>query len=352
MSSLIDKLLAQNFGENDSQIASTLMHPLIAAMMAKDKFKQSVKDASMQPQFDETSWTGYRQSTDEQAVSAATTLAGLIQTGALPFAPRTAGGTVGSIAPLQQSEAFKSKQLLQQGMSTEDLWKTKGHFPFGDFMFKEIPDTNAKIVHKPSGGGYVSDILHHPELLNDYPTTKQLGDISVVPNKNLSGSATYTGKIEVPPGHYDLSTILHELTHARLEDMPEAYRGTSPKSLSDDQLKHLQSRLKAPLKAAIKQLSGEARDNLVNRFYSIFNSNVHPMSSQSAEAGMEAYSSNPGEVLARLVEHRLPYSAEQLKNEPPLSTLRSMGYLPSTLDWNAPTQHNKLKLKLKLKGKK
>lgn len=89
-----------NFGPNDSVIASTIHHPIEAAKRAKDSLMRSIDTASGVPReiLDESSAFpfGVAPSMDEQA-QAGLDLAGLMQTGAMPFAPESAGGTLGTL---------------------------------------------------------------------------------------------------------------------------------------------------------------------------------------------------------------------------------------------------------------
>ena len=89
-----------NFGPNDSVIASTIHHPIEAAKRAKDSLMRSIDTAAGVPReiLDESSAFpfGIAPSMDEQA-QAGLDLAGLMQTGAMPFAPESAGGTLGTL---------------------------------------------------------------------------------------------------------------------------------------------------------------------------------------------------------------------------------------------------------------
>lgn len=95
-----DMSAKQNFEDNDSMIASTILHPVEAAKRAGSAFMRSVDTAGGRPKqaLDESSWypVGIAPSMDEQA-QAALDLAGLAQTGAMPFAPESAGGTLGTL---------------------------------------------------------------------------------------------------------------------------------------------------------------------------------------------------------------------------------------------------------------
>jgi hypothetical protein len=96
MSDIMDmikaKLQSQHYGPNDSQIVSTIMHPQEGALKFNQWLKDNIQQASNAP---------IQPNTDphqaEQSTNASINLAGLLQTGALPFSPKSAGGTIGSI---------------------------------------------------------------------------------------------------------------------------------------------------------------------------------------------------------------------------------------------------------------
>ena len=95
-----DMSAKQNFEDNDSMIASTILHPVEAAKRAGNAFMRSVDTAGGRPReiLDESSAfpVGIVPSRDEQT-QAALDLAGLAQTGAMPFAPSTGAGVLGTI---------------------------------------------------------------------------------------------------------------------------------------------------------------------------------------------------------------------------------------------------------------
>lgn len=87
----------QNFGANDSIIASSLVHPYNALLQGADWFKNQVNTAAGMPvNQDEASMYAYGPSREAQA-QAGINLAGLAQTGSMPFAPKSAGGTLGTL---------------------------------------------------------------------------------------------------------------------------------------------------------------------------------------------------------------------------------------------------------------
>jgi hypothetical protein len=83
--SVMAKLDAQNFGPNDSTIASTINHPVTAVQKGMEWLQKQMQIAN----------SPYA-SSREQA-EAATNIAGLAQLGSFPMAPKSAGGTLGSI---------------------------------------------------------------------------------------------------------------------------------------------------------------------------------------------------------------------------------------------------------------
>jgi len=95
---LYDKLRRQHFGENDSTLASALMHPIEAAGRGADWFQNQVNTAAGTGG-DDYGGDPYLQR-DQQA-GAALNLAGLANMGAMPAAPRSAGGTIGTVVKPQ-----------------------------------------------------------------------------------------------------------------------------------------------------------------------------------------------------------------------------------------------------------
>ena len=102
-----------NFGPNDSMIASTIRHPIEAAKrygqhlndmyaIATDQLTDAELAAAKDAGYDEESYPLYAMEhpifrTDAQKAEAGMEFAGLAQTGAMPFAPESAGGTLGTL---------------------------------------------------------------------------------------------------------------------------------------------------------------------------------------------------------------------------------------------------------------
>jgi hypothetical protein len=93
---LVDKIKAQHFGPKDSTIISSLMHPQEATARAGDWLQEKMRIASSNP---------YEEFTPDEQAQAGLDIAGLANTGAMPFSPMTGKGTLGMFAGLKSSTA-------------------------------------------------------------------------------------------------------------------------------------------------------------------------------------------------------------------------------------------------------
>jgi hypothetical protein len=127
MASLADLLRSQNFGKNDSAILSTINHPITAARRGLNAFKNNVNTvAGLIEQYDNPNpLAGY---TPEQQSEAALNLAGLMQTGAMPFAPSGAG-TLGSI------KAFHGSPYDFKKFDMSKIGTGEGAQAYGDGLY-------------------------------------------------------------------------------------------------------------------------------------------------------------------------------------------------------------------------
>jgi hypothetical protein len=121
----LDKVKAQNFGPDDSQIVSSLVHPARGFSKLGEFIQQSVQAASQAPM------QGDNQALRDNAVVGANNLAGLMQTGAIPFAPRSAGGTLGTFVGPKSSgwnseAAAQASKLLDEGANPAQFIKSQG----------------------------------------------------------------------------------------------------------------------------------------------------------------------------------------------------------------------------------
>ena len=186
MAGLLQRLQQQNFGPNDSVIASGLMHPQDGLLKMGKWFQDNVNTAAGIPNIsnqDEASIYAYGPS-DEQKVEAANNLSGLLQTSAFASgaAPASAGGTLGTfIGPKSmgwnQEAANTATKLLDSGADPAQVWKEHiiGRMPDGK-LFSEISDKEANMLPLGEGGvSYVVDkAISHNDLLNNYPDLSNL----------------------------------------------------------------------------------------------------------------------------------------------------------------------------------
>jgi len=164
---LKDKLNAQDFGPNDSIIASSLMHPQEAAGRASDWLQEKMRIAAGIPNQaleDEGSWyqTGIVPSMNEQA-QAGLDLAGLMQTGAMPFAPASAGGTLGTFigknARNWDAQAAKlAEEKLNAGADPAEVWREHliGRMP-DKTLFSEIGDSKFRLSNSNDYNAMIAD---------------------------------------------------------------------------------------------------------------------------------------------------------------------------------------------------
>lgn len=119
MPSLIDLLKQQNFGPNDSMIASAAMHPLEALLKSKQWFDEQVNTGMGMPRQPTDEGDIYAQAPlDLARLLASTELAGLAEVGSFPSAPKSAGGTLGTLArkadDLPETEFSKAHKIAQK----------------------------------------------------------------------------------------------------------------------------------------------------------------------------------------------------------------------------------------------
>lgn len=117
LSSLLknSKFNKQNFGPNDSIIASSLAHPYNALVHGTDWFKNQVNTVAGIPINDESSIYSYGPSSGQQ-INAGINLAGLAQLGAMPSAPKSSGGTLGMVikSALPPTKFSKAHDVAQR----------------------------------------------------------------------------------------------------------------------------------------------------------------------------------------------------------------------------------------------
>lgn len=105
---IVKALKSQNFGNDDSMLVSGLMHPLEAARKAGQALKRNMDIAAgvPDPYDNPTPWLSPSM---EQRAEAGLNFAGLLQTGAMPFAPKSAGGVLGTLVnPKEMKSIIKA----------------------------------------------------------------------------------------------------------------------------------------------------------------------------------------------------------------------------------------------------
>lgn len=134
MPSLADLLRSQNFGPNDSLIASSINHPLRAGKKLSDWIARQTQTAAGIPEQYDNPNPLLAPSPSAQS-QAAFDLAGLVQGGAMPFAPATKGGTLGSITAWHGSP-HKFDKFSMDKIGTGEGAQAYGH----GLYFAEHPE--------------------------------------------------------------------------------------------------------------------------------------------------------------------------------------------------------------------
>jgi hypothetical protein len=122
LSTFLDKFNKQNYGPNDSVIASTINHPLTGLQKLQQYLSSNMLTASQAPLIPNSNPSGAQASS-----LAGLNLAGLLQTGAMPFAPSGAG-TLGTILHLYHgTPKINLPSILQHGLkSSSDGYEGPG----------------------------------------------------------------------------------------------------------------------------------------------------------------------------------------------------------------------------------
>ena len=233
------RLQDQNFGPNQSVIASGFMHPQKGLSKLADWFTNNVNTAAGLPdpnQQDEASMYAYGPNIEQQAESGLN-LAGLLQTGAFASgaAPKSAGGTLGTFAGISAKTApldkfAKAEQLANElGLFKHEaqspMWhranenihaQTGIHYGAENKPRFEISDDTSSLADLVNGLTPVNEVFRHKDLFDAYPNMERIG-FNVDPNIQHAG--TWNDRYQLlsvnPKFNLDpKSTPLHELQHA------------------------------------------------------------------------------------------------------------------------------------------
>ena len=228
ISRLADKLRSQNFAPDDSVILSAINHPLTAAQKGADWFAGQVNRAANIPdQYDNPNpLAGY---TPEQQVGGALNLAGLMQTGAFPFAPKGAGATFGAI-PVSHGSAhgpFSEMDFSKMGTGAgAQAYGHGGYFGSGydsPVAMKYVP-RNEKFENK------LQSLYDLAEKRNQYPAMEVYEQYML--NKTPEDVAKYLS--EALPDYSRAEQFAMKSAHAAAE---KAYQGQKGSYLYNADLK-------------------------------------------------------------------------------------------------------------------
>lgn len=310
------RLQDQNFGPNQSVIASGFMHPQKGLSKLADWFTNNVNTAAGLPdpnQQDEASMYAYGPNIDQQAESGLN-LAGLLQTGAFASgaAPKSAGGTLGTFIGRNSTgwdatKAAEAEKLLNAGADPAQVWKDHliGRMP-DKSLFSEISDAEMshviplnKWINKENGQSMAPNIstawdeaaselvpnapvrikrlFEHEQLKKQYPygftknyDNQSIMDMPVFMHEKNSQSSGSLGDGELilhpslPPRDAK-SVTLHEIQHAIQEKEGWARGGSS----DDAAAYYAQQILKPKIDDINKQMieNGGYRDSLSGASY-------------------------------------------------------------------------------------
>jgi hypothetical protein len=312
--------------------------------------QQQVSQAAGLPQNqDEASMYSYGPSQEQQA-AAANNLTGMMQTGAMPFAPRSAGGTLGTfIGPKSsgwnQEAAAEATKLLDAGADPVQVWKQHliGRMP-DKSMFSEIDDSGAQSIPNQNWSwgnredykrgnnaqGALSEFFTHEPLAKEYdgffdfggPNDRRLGTYI---RRGGGDSGSYNdgnitvGGVESLNGEAkaNKSVMLHELQHA-IQDREGWARGGSPESMTYQDIlpSHVMDYIEKN-KVLATQLDNAGNNTAAQELRKKLNSIAK--SEATPEARHKAYQRLTGEAQARATQDRMALNMEQRRELYPLA---------------------------------
>jgi len=329
---MIEKIKAQNFGENDSQIISALAHPKTAATKLSEWLKHQVNTAAGNPVQPTDEGDIYASAPDRfTRAMAALNVAGFAEGGSMPFAPKSAGGTLGTFtgpksAIWNHDAAATATKLLDNGADPAQVWKDHliGRLPDRK-LFSEIDDSQAQLnpsalrdYHNESSLVRQSRMMSHPSLESSYPDMS-----SIAYRKGNDSGASYvpgseTIYLQKDAGHPDMfpqmredlvkSPALHELQHA-IQNKEGWARGGSSKEFHD-------LTQKSPMHQSLEdvpyeQLSLDERRALI-KLRNDFNK-------QEKLSPFDQYERLTGEAQARATQDRMSLNMQQRRDAYPLA---------------------------------
>jgi hypothetical protein len=356
----LDKVKAQNFGPDDSQVVSSLVHPARGLGKFGEFLQQQVSQAAGMPQNqDEASMYSYGPSQEQQA-AAANNLTGMMQTGAMPFAPRSAGGTLGTFigpksAGWNPEAAAQATKLLDAGADPVQVWKQHliGRMP-DKSMFSEIDDSGAQSIPNQNWSwgnredykrgnnaqGALSEFFTHEPLAKEYdgffdfggPNDRRLGTYI---RRGGGDSGSYNdgnitvGGVESLNGEAkaNKSVMLHELQHA-IQDREGWARGGNPTDINLDEFAPLRQKeyndignvLLPDTMTRYKAATSQAEKDAILAERKALMTRRQQMTKQTPdEISFELYKRLTGEAQARATQDRMNMNMEQRRELYPLA---------------------------------
>jgi hypothetical protein len=199
LDTIINKVNKQNFGKNDSLIASSIRHPGTAAKKLYDWLEEQEKIAAGIKRYqsgDESDIYSYGPSKEAQLI-AANNIAGMAQLGAMPFAPKSAGGTVGSI--INYSGKISNKLPETQFSKAHEIAQRNASLPIEQGGLG-LPPNNTAMDRARAMGFDVNKLLYHGRATNDIlnneiPSSNRgnsLGEIYLTDNPSVASSYAIT----------------------------------------------------------------------------------------------------------------------------------------------------------------
>jgi hypothetical protein len=192
----LKKVKDQNFGPNDSQIVSSLVHPARGLGKFGEFLQQNIQAASQAPV------QGGNQLMRDNAAIGANNLVGLMQTGAMPFAPKSAGGTIGSVRRPMDAVMTRDLQTLrtpktEQVKSIWDKYFTRDWATDIDPLVKHV-DSGGNISGIPQqyGNTHITGMVPSKKWVNNLLDTVSNGTFTPTKGKTITPYNTGIGHVQ------------------------------------------------------------------------------------------------------------------------------------------------------------
>jgi hypothetical protein len=205
LDNFVNRWRQQDFDPSDSVIASSINHPMIAALKARNWLDEKVKNASGQLSDEQLADNpnplyGANQA---QQIQAGLDLAGLLQTSAIPFAPKSSGGILGTIRVIKNG---KTGKLVNAALDRAE---------YAGEHKAPLKDSGAPLSNLTANDNAIyPDDVYSPRA-SQYYGTGELEDARVFAlARSLKGrpNAQVTAYRAVPDENYDISKQIKELT--------------------------------------------------------------------------------------------------------------------------------------------